>query len=93
MPKVNTCVSRIRAVLEDKGFLDLDTDTIDIVLDLCDEQSAKAIKCGYYLVDHSRRSVFWMEDFKMSQIPSWKRIPGIDSTSHIGARSTRRILG
>ncbi|KAJ7735354.1 hypothetical protein B0H16DRAFT_133047 [Mycena metata] len=84
MPKVNTCVSCIRAVLESKGFLDLDTDAIDIVLDLRDEQSAEAIECGYYLVDHSKRSVFWMEDFKMSQISLWKRIPGINSTSHIG---------
>ncbi|KAJ6564463.1 hypothetical protein B0H19DRAFT_1068008 [Mycena capillaripes] len=81
MAKVNTCVSHIRYLLEDK--LDLDTDEIDIVLDLVDEQS-ETIKCGYYLVDHSMRTIFWMEAFAMSQLSSWKRVPGIVSASHIG---------
>ncbi|KAJ6564465.1 hypothetical protein B0H19DRAFT_78875 [Mycena capillaripes] len=89
--KLNTCVSHIRRLLEDKGPLDLNTDKIDIVLDLLDEQS-ETIKCGYYLVDHSKRAIFWMDGFEMSQLSSWKRVPGIFSAGIVSASHIGLIL-
>jgi hypothetical protein len=82
LAKINACVSHINHRLEDKGCLDPDIDEIDIVLDLIEER-AESIQCGYYLVDHSMRTIFWMDAFEMSGLSSWKRIPGIISASHI----------
>ncbi|KAJ7917476.1 hypothetical protein B0H13DRAFT_2269521, partial [Mycena leptocephala] len=82
LAKINACVSHINHRLEDKGYLDPDIDEIDIVLDLIEER-AESIQCGYYLVDHSMRTIFWMDAFEMSGLSSWKRIPGIISASHI----------
>ncbi|KAJ7439704.1 hypothetical protein B0H11DRAFT_559619 [Mycena galericulata] len=80
LAKVNACVSRIIVCLEDKKFFG-PADDIDIVLDLFEDRS-ETIKCGYYFVDHSTRSIFWMDVFEISQLSSWKRVPGITSASH-----------
>ncbi|KAJ7439702.1 hypothetical protein B0H11DRAFT_2354990 [Mycena galericulata] len=80
LAKVNACVSRIIVCLEDKKFFG-PADDIDIVLDLIEDPS-ETIKCGYYLVDHSTRSIFWMDVFDISQLSSWKRVPGMTSASH-----------
>ncbi|KAJ7500743.1 hypothetical protein B0H11DRAFT_2225139 [Mycena galericulata] len=84
LTKVNACVSRIIGCLEDKKSVG-PADDIDIVLDLIEDRS-ETIKCGYYLVDHSTRSIFWMDVFEISQLSSWKRVPGITSASHTKLR-------
>ncbi|KAF9064960.1 hypothetical protein BDP27DRAFT_1269800 [Rhodocollybia butyracea] len=39
--------------------------------------------CGYYIVEHSTRSVFWLDTFKPDWFPAWFRIPGVKSLGHI----------
>ncbi|KAF7340445.1 hypothetical protein MVEN_01964700 [Mycena venus] len=66
-----------------KGFSVSGAEEINIVLDLV-EDSNDTIKCGYYFVDHSMRSIFWMDVFEMGQLSAWKRVHGITSASHVG---------
>ncbi|KAF7340444.1 hypothetical protein MVEN_01964600 [Mycena venus] len=81
--KMNICISQLIDRLEDKGFFVFGAEEIDIVLDLV-EDSTDTIKCGYYFVDHSMRSIFWMDVFEMGQLSAWKRVHGITSASHVG---------
>ncbi|KAJ6474561.1 hypothetical protein DFH09DRAFT_1343104 [Mycena vulgaris] len=82
LDKMNTCISQIIIRLGDKGFFASGAEEIDVVLDLA-EDSDDMIKCGYYFVDHSMRSIFWMNFFDMDQLVAWKRVPGIDSASYV----------
>lgn len=69
-----------RAELQD--LLASNSGHIDIVVDLM-EESSENDECGYYLVDHSARIIFWLDPFKMSTLESWKQVPGIDAPSHV----------
>jgi hypothetical protein len=57
-------------------------DSVDIVLDLMNE-STDNDECGYYLVDHSARIIFWLDPFNMSTLDNWTQVPGIDAPSHV----------
>lgn len=55
---------------------------IDIVLDLKDE-TPENDECGYYMVDHSERIIFWVDVFDMSRFEIWDLVPGIETPSHV----------
>ncbi|KAJ7364913.1 hypothetical protein DFH08DRAFT_840300 [Mycena albidolilacea] len=74
--------SSLLAWVELQDLLASNSGHIDIFVDLMKESSEND-GCGYYLVDHSARIIFWLDPFKMSTSESWKQVPGIDGPSHV----------
>ncbi|KAJ8517952.1 hypothetical protein ONZ45_g4944 [Pleurotus djamor] len=56
--------------------------SVELVLDY-EEEGEYEGTCGYYLVDHQRRSVFWLDEFKTEHLPDWNEVPGVTSQAHI----------
>ncbi|KAF7426196.1 hypothetical protein PC9H_008563 [Pleurotus ostreatus] len=54
--------------------IDLDPST-ELVLDL-EEAGEDKGRCGYYLVDHENRSIFWLDEFEKADLPDWNEVPG-----------------
>ncbi|KAJ7619660.1 hypothetical protein FB45DRAFT_931357 [Roridomyces roridus] len=84
LKKVDACVQHVHARLSTKDS-ELDADEVDIVLLEPDEDhdSEKPLTCGYYLVDHLSRTIFWMDEFELSKISTCQRVGGVLSESHI----------
>ncbi|KAL4258997.1 hypothetical protein AB1N83_007696 [Pleurotus pulmonarius] len=61
--------------------IDLDPST-ELVLDL-EETGEHKGRCGYYLVDHRNRSVFWLDEFEKADLPDWNEVPGVTTNAHI----------
>jgi hypothetical protein len=54
---------------------------VDLVIDIV-EHSADRTECGYYFVDQEKRVIFWLDEFPMSQLRVWRRVPGILTHTH-----------
>ncbi|KAG9221645.1 hypothetical protein CCMSSC00406_0005558 [Pleurotus cornucopiae] len=54
----------------------------ELVLDL-EEAGEDEGRCGYYLVDHQNRSVFWLDAFETADLPDWNEVPGVTADAHI----------
>ncbi|KAJ8693654.1 hypothetical protein PTI98_008633 [Pleurotus ostreatus] len=61
--------------------IDLDPST-ELVLDL-EEAGEDKGRCGYYLVDHENRSIFWLDEFEKADLPDWNEVPGVTADAHI----------
>ncbi|KAJ6473240.1 hypothetical protein C8R45DRAFT_1012733 [Mycena sanguinolenta] len=79
--QITSAVAQLLARAEVQQLLSTDSNHIDIVLDLMTE-SLDNDECGYYLVDHSARIIFWLEAFNMSALDNWNQIPGISTPTH-----------
>ncbi|KAK7033789.1 hypothetical protein R3P38DRAFT_3498579 [Favolaschia claudopus] len=80
---INQALEQLLARPEAQSLpLNLEENQVDIVLDPMTEDSDN-IECGYYLVDHIERAIFWLDPFDMSSLDYWDLVPGIDSISHI----------
>ncbi|KAJ7920622.1 hypothetical protein B0H13DRAFT_2421067 [Mycena leptocephala] len=66
-------------------FVDEAKAGVDLVIDIV-EHSTDAIKCGYYFVDQQKRVIFWLDEFPMSQLGVWRRVPGILTHTHARRR-------
>jgi len=55
---------------------------LDLVLEIV-PKSQDAEDCQYYFVDHSRRVVFWLCEYKPSMI--YDGVKGVKADDHIGA--------
>ncbi|KAJ8473668.1 hypothetical protein ONZ45_g16209 [Pleurotus djamor] len=64
-----------------ENHISLDS-SVELVLDY-EEEGEYEGTCGYYLVDHQRRSVFWLDEFKTEHLPDWNEVPGVTSQAHI----------
>ncbi|KAJ7896852.1 hypothetical protein B0H13DRAFT_2275959 [Mycena leptocephala] len=62
-------------------FVDEAKAGVDLVIDIV-EHSTDAIECGYYFVDQEKRVIFWLDEFPMSQLGVWRRVPGILTHTH-----------
>ncbi|KAJ6548497.1 hypothetical protein B0H19DRAFT_1265326 [Mycena capillaripes] len=60
----------------------LESNTVDLVLDILKHDEAH-FECGYYLVDHAERVVFWLDPFHMTKLRSWRLVPGINTATHV----------
>lgn len=65
----------------------LDED-VDVVFDLHpadphDEDTSTRYDCKYYLVKHSTRTVFWLDDYDASEFPLWGEVLGVVSHSQV----------
>ncbi|KAF4583408.1 hypothetical protein AB1N83_008525 [Pleurotus pulmonarius] len=56
--------------------------SIELVLDL-EETGEDKGRCGYYLVDHDHRSIFWLDEFKKADLPDCNEVPGVTANAHI----------
>ncbi|KAF7362635.1 hypothetical protein MVEN_00612500 [Mycena venus] len=65
-----------------KSLLSTNSSQIDIVLDL-KKETPENEQCGYYLVDHSERVIFWVDVFEMNTLEKWDLVPGITEVSHV----------
>ncbi|KAG9220617.1 hypothetical protein CCMSSC00406_0003716 [Pleurotus cornucopiae] len=54
----------------------------ELVLDLC-EPGKDTERCGYYLVDHQNRTIFWLDEFKTTNLPDWRNVAGVTANAHI----------
>ncbi|KAL4268693.1 WW domain-containing protein [Pleurotus pulmonarius] len=54
----------------------------ELVLDLR-EPDKNTERCGYYLVDHQDRTVFWLDEFNTADLPDWQDVPGVTANAHI----------
>ncbi len=54
----------------------------ELVLDLR-EPGKDTERCGYYLVDHQNRTVFWLDEFNTADLPDWQDVPGVTANAHI----------
>ncbi|KAJ7681135.1 hypothetical protein B0H17DRAFT_1076855 [Mycena rosella] len=79
--QITSAVDQLLAREEMQSLSSTDSGQIDIVLDLM-EESPDNDECGYYLVDHSARVIFWLEEFDISTLEIWSFVPGIESPSH-----------
>lgn len=61
----------------------------ELVLDL-EEAGEDEGRCGYYLVDHQNRSVFWLDAFETADLPDWNEVPGVTADAHI--RSSEALI-
>ncbi|KAJ7676617.1 hypothetical protein DFH06DRAFT_1121927 [Mycena polygramma] len=41
------------------------------------------LRCEYYFADHNERLVFWIDDFSMRRLVSWRRMRGITRPTHV----------
>ncbi|KAJ6615092.1 hypothetical protein B0H10DRAFT_1950218 [Mycena sp. CBHHK59/15] len=76
------CIQKIRKRCAAHELFLSSSGDIDIVLDIIKEDR-ESLECGYYIVDHSARNVFWLDVFNMSDLTVWKTVPGIVSSSHV----------
>ncbi|KAK7031482.1 hypothetical protein R3P38DRAFT_2923878 [Favolaschia claudopus] len=82
LAQINSALSQLLELPSIKALLEAESNQIDIVLDLLAERPDNT-QCGYYLVDHSERTVFWAEEFEMNTLEIWDFVPGIETASHV----------
>jgi len=54
---------------------------VNIVFDI--QRNDEDLYCGYYIVDHCTRSVFWLDTFEAQWFPVWFEVEGVTSLAHI----------
>ena len=62
---------------------------LELVLEIV-PKSQDAEDCQYYFVDHSRRVVFWLIEYKPSTI--YHNVKGVQAEDHIGGTFTGSIV-
>lgn len=82
LAQITSAINQLCARPEVHHLLSEDFSDIDIVLNLMQEKPEND-ECGYYLVDHSARIIFWLDDFSMSALTLWRSVPGPQTLSHI----------
>ncbi|KAJ7822197.1 hypothetical protein B0H14DRAFT_2370890, partial [Mycena olivaceomarginata] len=82
LAQVTRALTQLLARQRVQNILDTKPGRIDIVLDLKDE-TPENDECGYYMVDHSERIIFWVDVFDMSRFEIWDLVPGIETPSHV----------
>ena len=55
---------------------------IDLVLDLNKDDKGKVI-VDYYLADHEKRIIVFVEKFPSNYLPHWSEIKGVSSGTHL----------
>ncbi|KAF4564664.1 hypothetical protein EYR36_002602 [Pleurotus pulmonarius] len=80
LDNISQFVDSFTDFVESNG-IDLDPST-ELVLDL-EETGEHKGRCGYYLVDHRNRSVFWLDEFEKADLPDWNEVPGVTTNAHI----------
>ncbi|KAJ7610482.1 hypothetical protein FB45DRAFT_942568 [Roridomyces roridus] len=77
---IASITSAVEHILSRAGVLDLLSGNcdIDLVLDL-----RQPNEVGYYFVDHSARTIFWLDVFNMNALEGWQMVDGIEEESHI----------
>ncbi|KAF9055038.1 hypothetical protein BDZ89DRAFT_3654 [Hymenopellis radicata] len=65
----------------DLASIQFDPQNVDLVLDITRNDEGENV-CGYYLVYHKTRAVFWLDDFDVSG-SLWPRENGVESMDHI----------
>jgi hypothetical protein len=64
------------------------TEDMELVLEIMDERRSRLRRCGYYFVDPSNRSIFWVHPFQAEAI--FENVKGAKSPGHI-SRSVSQI--
>ena len=55
------------------------------VFQLCSkEDDPNEYTCEYYIADHNTRSVFWLDVFEASWVPTWSMVKGVTNAGHVG---------
>jgi AAA+ superfamily predicted ATPase len=54
-----------------------------MVLELVPQEGG-VIDTYYYLVDHTKRCIFFLDEFDASNLPVWQEVKGVTCLSHIG---------
>ena len=54
----------------------------DLVLDIVETKDKRTTR-QYYFVDHNTRTLFWLEDYDMSESSLLEEIPGVEEPGHI----------
>lgn len=86
---ISQLVNSFTYFIESNG-IDVDPST-ELVLDLEETGEYKG-RCGYYLVDHRNRSVFWLDEFEKAELPDWNEVPGVTANAHIRTSSSYYCL-
>lgn len=66
-------------------------DDVHIVFDLQaqedpqveDGKARQRYDCNYYLVKHTTRTVFWLDDYDAREFPMWDEVLGVESASQV----------
>ncbi len=74
----------------DLASIAFDPRNVDLVLDVTSNGEGENV-CGYYLVYHKTRAVFWLDDFDVSKT-LWPQENGVESMDHIRTSSPNRSL-
>ena len=56
---------------------------VDLVLELCPEADG-SFSTLYYLADHSKRCIFFVDEFDTVDLPAWNAIKGMTCSTHLG---------
>ncbi|KAJ7142818.1 hypothetical protein C8R44DRAFT_761229 [Mycena epipterygia] len=82
LAQITSVMNQLSARPEVHQLLSDESSHIDIVLNLMRE-TPENDECGYYLVDHSARIIFWLDVFNMSALTLWRSVPGPQTPSHV----------
>jgi hypothetical protein len=77
--EVLICAEQLEYELRHKR-MDLPTAHYDLVLDMVEMQDGEII-WQYYYVDHTNRTLFWLEPYDMNDL--LRDIPGVEEPGHI----------
>lgn len=53
-----------------------------------DQDDPERYTCGYYIADHTTRTVFWLDTVEADSFPVWWEVKGVTSPTHIGKTFT-----
>ena len=56
---------------------------VDLVLELSPQEDGK-IDTYYYLADHRKRCIYFLDEFDASNLSVWQEVPGVTSLSQVG---------
>ena len=54
---------------------------VDLVLEQFEEDGS--FSTFYYLADHSKRCIFFVDDFYVEELPAWREIKGMKCPTHL----------
>ncbi|KAG7091401.1 hypothetical protein E1B28_010438 [Marasmius oreades] len=59
------------------------TPNMNVVFDMFYDSEDDTCPCRYYIVDHTTRSVFWLDKFDADQLQVWEEVKGVTELTHI----------
>ncbi|KAG7091400.1 hypothetical protein E1B28_010437 [Marasmius oreades] len=59
------------------------TPNMNVVFDMFYDSEDGTCPCRYYIVDHTTRSVFWLDKFDADQLQVWEEVKGVTELTHI----------